>query len=140
MRETSRHLDEAGLVHAGVGENRAQARAPRYLETPRGRIALVSMASSFRGSADALPPSTHAPGRPGLSPVRTTRTTVVPEDVFDTLRKTYERTERAKAEQGEPPPRREEPAEGLTLFGESSGRGIGSATSTLSIPSIGKRS
>jgi len=44
MRETSRLLDEAGLVHAGVGENRGLARAPQYFESEKGRIALVSMA------------------------------------------------------------------------------------------------
>src|ERR1700734_345296 len=42
MRETSRLLDEAGLIHAGIGEDRGLARAPQFLETPRGRIALVS--------------------------------------------------------------------------------------------------
>jgi poly-gamma-glutamate synthesis protein (capsule biosynthesis protein) len=41
MRETSRWLDEAGLVHAGVGEERAGARAARYLETDMGRVGLV---------------------------------------------------------------------------------------------------
>jgi len=77
MRETSRLLDEAGLVHAGAGENRADARAPRYVQTTLGRVALVSMASSFSDEAVALPPAGQAPGRPGLSALRTTRTTIV---------------------------------------------------------------
>jgi poly-gamma-glutamate synthesis protein (capsule biosynthesis protein) len=33
MRQTSRALDEAGIVHAGVGEHRAAARAARYFDT-----------------------------------------------------------------------------------------------------------
>ena len=33
MRETSRHLDAAELMHAGSGDVLAAARAPRYLET-----------------------------------------------------------------------------------------------------------
>jgi hypothetical protein len=67
MRESTRLLDAAGLVHAGVGESRADARAARYLETPGGRIGLVSMASSFREYSDALDPHGRAPGRPGLN-------------------------------------------------------------------------
>jgi poly-gamma-glutamate synthesis protein (capsule biosynthesis protein) len=117
MRESSRHLDEAGLVHAGVGENRAQARAARYLETPRGRIALVSMASTFRESADALPPFGHSPGRPGLSPVRTTRTTLVPPEIFRELVKVRNRMEAARDESV----RRDASDESstLSLFGET---------------------
>src|ERR1044072_4351263 len=45
MRETSRVLDESGIIHAGVGENLAQAGAARFLETVRGRVALVSLAT-----------------------------------------------------------------------------------------------
>lgn len=118
MRETSRHLDEAGLTHAGVGENRAQARAPRYLDTERGRIALVSMAATYRVGADALPPATHAPGRPGLSPVRTTRVTIVPKDIFEALRQIHERIEAAKAEAVREKPPSETPPSELSLFGE----------------------
>ncbi|TIP07361.1 CapA family protein, partial [Mesorhizobium sp.] len=47
MRETSRLLDESGIVHAGAGENLAQAGAARFLETARGRVALVSFATTF---------------------------------------------------------------------------------------------
>jgi poly-gamma-glutamate synthesis protein (capsule biosynthesis protein) len=77
MRETSRWLDDAGLVHAGAGDARAEARAPRYLQTEIGRVALVSMASTFSDEAVAMPPAGIAPGRPGLSALRTTRTTIV---------------------------------------------------------------
>jgi poly-gamma-glutamate synthesis protein (capsule biosynthesis protein) len=85
MRATSRVLDEAGLVHAGVGENRAEARAARYLETPQGRIALVSMASTFEPHGAAMPPRGRAPGRPGLSPVRLARSFVLPADALKSL-------------------------------------------------------
>jgi poly-gamma-glutamate capsule biosynthesis protein CapA/YwtB (metallophosphatase superfamily) len=78
MRETGRHLDEAGIVYAGVGEERGLARAPRYLETARARVALVSVASTFRPTTDALPRRDGAPGRAGLSALHVTRTIVVP--------------------------------------------------------------
>ncbi|MEP6994519.1 MAG: CapA family protein [Acidobacteriota bacterium] len=86
MRETTRVLDQAGLVHAGVGENRAEARAARYLETPQGRVALVSMASTFSEGGDAMPPRGRAPGRPGLSAVRVIRSFVLPPDAMAQLR------------------------------------------------------
>jgi poly-gamma-glutamate synthesis protein (capsule biosynthesis protein) len=86
MRETTRLLDEAGLVHAGVGENRAEARAARYLETPLGRVALVSMASTFGEGADAMSPRGRAPGRPGLAPLRVTRSFVLPREAYARLR------------------------------------------------------
>src|SRR2546425_953301 len=77
MRETDRCLDEAGLVHAGTGEHRAAARAARYFETERGRIGIVSMASTFPEFAEALPPRGQAPGRPGVNALKTTRLTFV---------------------------------------------------------------
>ena len=86
MRETTRLLEGAGLVHAGVGETRAEARAARYLETPAGRVGLISMASTFREYSDAMAPHGRAPGRPGLNALRTTRTTVVTPEMWRALR------------------------------------------------------
>lgn len=85
MRETSRLLDEAGLIHAGIGEERGLARAPQYLETPKGRVALVSIASTFRPTTDALPREGAAPGRPGLSALHVSRTVVLPEAAMQAL-------------------------------------------------------
>ncbi|HEY1433809.1 MAG TPA: CapA family protein, partial [Thermoanaerobaculia bacterium] len=86
MRETGRWLDEAGIVWAGVGENRGQARAPRYLETPAARVGLVSVASTYRDYADALPEFGRAPGRPGVNALRTTKTVAVTADMLRELR------------------------------------------------------
>jgi len=86
MRETSRWLEDAGIVYAGIGENRGDARAARYLELPTARIALVSMASTYRDYADALPPLGRAPGRPGINALRTTKTYVVTPETLRQLR------------------------------------------------------
>jgi poly-gamma-glutamate synthesis protein (capsule biosynthesis protein) len=43
-----KHLDDAGIAHAGTGRNLAEARAPAYLDTPNGRIALVAATATFR--------------------------------------------------------------------------------------------
>jgi poly-gamma-glutamate capsule biosynthesis protein CapA/YwtB (metallophosphatase superfamily) len=88
MRETSRHLDEAGIVYAGVGEDRGLARAPQFLETPKARVALVSIASTFRPTTDALPRHGAAPGRPGLSALHVTRTIVLPAAAMQALAQT----------------------------------------------------
>ena len=64
MRESSRWLDQAGIVHAGVGENAGLARAPAYLETRRGRVALVSCTTtSARPARRARPTARRRLGR-----------------------------------------------------------------------------
>ncbi len=45
MRLTTRYVDEAGLVQAGVGESLAEAREAQFLETAKGRVALISLAN-----------------------------------------------------------------------------------------------
>ncbi|RVP45354.1 CapA family protein [Sinorhizobium medicae] len=86
MRETCRALDQNGIVYAGVGENLAQASAARFLETPGGRVALVSCASTFTPMSRACDPAGAAPGRPGLNPLRVEEYIVVPPAMFESLR------------------------------------------------------
>ncbi len=85
MRETSRRLDAAGLAHAGVGEHRGLARSPRYVETPAGRVGLVSFASTFLPVSEALPYRDAAPGRPGVSALKVSTRWVVTDEVMRAL-------------------------------------------------------
>lgn len=85
MRETGRHLDEAGIGYAGVGETAALARAPAYLETARGRVALVSFATTFRPTSEAMAPHGTAPARAGLSAVHLTLLVHVTQDTLKSL-------------------------------------------------------
>jgi len=87
MRETSHWLDEAGIPHAGAGDSHRTARAPAYFESPQGRIAVVSFASTFRPTSESLPPAANAPGRPGLSALRVATTAQVPRNVVEALSK-----------------------------------------------------
>ncbi|WP_192383996.1 CapA family protein [Mesorhizobium silamurunense] len=87
MRETSRVLDESGIVHAGAGENLAQAGAARFLETARGRAALVSLATSFAPMSRACDSAGQAPGRPGLNALRLAQSIVVPPEMLESLRR-----------------------------------------------------
>lgn len=86
MRETCQALDQNGIVYAGVGENLAQAGTARFLETPRGRVALISCASTFTPMSRACNPAGGAPGRPGLNPLRLEEWIIVSAAMFESLR------------------------------------------------------
>jgi len=86
MRETSHALDHAGLVHAGAGENLGLARRPTYLETAKGRIGLVSVATTYRPTSEALRPQGATPGRPGISALRLRQVDVMTGDEMENLR------------------------------------------------------
>lgn len=80
MNLTTKYVAEAGLVQAGVGQSLAEAREARFLETPRGRVALISVASTFPDHSRAGQTRGDVPARPGLNPLRfDTITTVTPE-------------------------------------------------------------
>ena len=53
IMDTIRHFDSAGLVHAGSGRNLAEARAPGYLDTANGRVALLAASGSFHHGSRA---------------------------------------------------------------------------------------
>lgn len=87
MRLTGKALDEAGIVYAGVGHHRGAARAGRYVDTPQGRIGLVSMASTFTPLSRSAPPVGEAPGRPGVNALRTTQYALITREEMRMLRK-----------------------------------------------------
>lgn len=86
LRETTRWLDEAGLIHAGTGENESLARSARYFESTKGRIAIVSMVSTFRPTTNALPAHGTAPGRPGVNGLALKKITIVTPKMMESLK------------------------------------------------------
>ena len=74
-------VNAVGFVHTGVGRNLDEAAAPAYLETPTGRVALISMTSSMvNAAAMAGRQSRRLPGRPGVNGLRLSeRIEVTPE-------------------------------------------------------------
>lgn len=65
IRNTLREVDRRHIVHAGTGNNIAEAGAPSYLKTPKGNVALIGIASGLiaaggRATAD----------RPGVNELR----------------------------------------------------------------------
>ena len=82
---TWKALNDAGVPHAGTGRNLAEAREPAYLDTRRGRMALVSMTSSFANWARAGQARLDVKGRPGVNPLRYYH--VVDAAAMDTIKK-----------------------------------------------------
>jgi poly-gamma-glutamate capsule biosynthesis protein CapA/YwtB (metallophosphatase superfamily) len=80
MRSTDRLLTEAGIVHAGTGENRTDAGSPRFLVTQAGRVSLVSVATRFEPMSRAIDALGRVRGRPGANTLRTTREVCVHPD------------------------------------------------------------
>jgi poly-gamma-glutamate capsule biosynthesis protein CapA/YwtB (metallophosphatase superfamily) len=65
IQNTLREADRRKIIHAGTGNNLAEAAAPGYLHTPKGTIALIASASGLitpGGSATA--------DRPGVNELR----------------------------------------------------------------------
>ena len=64
-----KHLEAAGMAHAGTGRNLAEARAPAYLDTPNGRVALIAATATFRPWNQAGEQRPDFRGRPGINPL-----------------------------------------------------------------------
>lgn len=88
MRETRRLLDAAGLVHAGAGEDLAAAARPAFVDTPAGRVGLVSATTSPSplDVAPALEVFHGVPPRPGVHALRLHTTVAAAADRLDWLR------------------------------------------------------
>ncbi len=128
MLETIRLLNEGGIVHAGTGRNLQEARAPRFLNTPKGTIGLVSVYGIDPYSNPALSTQSGATyqqgargGSPGLNPLHLIPFFVVTADQMEQLRKIRDSV---YARRGEvfapiPPVPANEPKDRVGLFGQS---------------------
>lgn len=101
LRATIQALGAAGLVYAGAGENLARARAPAYRETAGGRVALISVASTFSDEDRAGPQRADIRGRPGLSPIRYRTVYTVSASSLEKLREVGEEVGLRVAGRGE---------------------------------------
>jgi poly-gamma-glutamate capsule biosynthesis protein CapA/YwtB (metallophosphatase superfamily) len=80
-----KHLNNANIVHAGAGRNLAEARMPAYLETPAGRVALISTSSSFYPWNKAGAQRPDMQGRPGINTFGFRSTYSVDRETFESL-------------------------------------------------------
>lgn len=67
---TIKNLRDCNVPFAGTGSNLAEARAPSYLDTSEGRVALISACSTFANFGRAGHQRRDMKGRPGLNPLR----------------------------------------------------------------------
>jgi poly-gamma-glutamate capsule biosynthesis protein CapA/YwtB (metallophosphatase superfamily) len=77
LLEELRLLDAASLPYAGAGANHAAARAAGFVDLPKGRVGVVSAASSFQNGAIPMDEDAEIPARPGISVLRTTSVQIV---------------------------------------------------------------
>lgn len=84
---TIKELDRVGLTHAGSGSNLAEARAPSYLETKKGRVALMGVTTSAREGFRAIEARIDERGRPGVNGIRMFLS--VDKETVEKLKKTF---------------------------------------------------
>lgn len=119
IEATMRHLENRSVPYAGIGKNLATAREPAYVETPAGRVGLVSACSTIIPGTQAGQQRPDMGGRPGLSPLRFDTVYEVPQETMKSIREASEALgleglkQRAKR-QGFPVPGEDE--EGFTLI------------------------
>jgi poly-gamma-glutamate synthesis protein (capsule biosynthesis protein) len=72
LLDTIAELDIRGLAHAGGGATLTEARQPVYLDTARGRIAMIAATTTWSERMLAGDPAGRIGGRAGISPLRYT--------------------------------------------------------------------
>ena len=81
MLATGDALDARGIAHAGIGRNLAEASKAVYLDLPQGRVAMVSLTTTFPVSSVAAAQRPDIVGRPGCNGVMVRRTLQLPAPV-----------------------------------------------------------
>jgi poly-gamma-glutamate capsule biosynthesis protein CapA/YwtB (metallophosphatase superfamily) len=127
LQMTSRYVEEAGIVHAGVGASLAEAREAKFLETAKARVALISVASSYADHMRAGRSRDDVPARPGLNPLRYKTTYVMPEAAFDSLRNYGEELGEFTDQDGEPRGTDADKPGEMNILGSNFARGDGAS-------------
>jgi len=82
---TLRHCKDFDLPAAGGGTDIDQARAPVYVDSAKGRVAIMSATSTFSEQSRAGAGRPDFPGRPGVNALRHDVVHYVEREVFDAL-------------------------------------------------------
>ena len=82
-----KHLDEYDMPHAGTGRHLAEATAPMYMDTPKGRVALISATTTSPPGGRAGEASRDVMGRPGANVIRWSSEFTVDRPAFDSLQR-----------------------------------------------------
>lgn len=92
LKTTMRHLKENDCTYAGIGTNLAEASMPCYIDTPDGRVALISVCSSGKDWHIAGEQRPDVPGRPGINMLRFNLINYLPKEDIEVLRKIVDKT------------------------------------------------
>ena len=92
MLKTLDYIKQCDVVQSGVGRNLKEASAPAYLDTPTGRVALISVNTTFEPCMMAGEQSRLFPGRPGINGIRHSETLIVTEKDFENIKEISEST------------------------------------------------
>ena len=103
-------LDDAGIAHSGAGADISMARAPAFVRTPGGRVALVSVTTACTPFQPASGTAHGIPGRPGTYCIGSETACTVPAEDYAALRRVYE------AMNGRPAPTRYVQIGGATFY------------------------
>jgi poly-gamma-glutamate synthesis protein (capsule biosynthesis protein) len=84
---TLEHCRDKGLPQAGGGRNIDEARAPAYVDSAMGRVAVMSATTTFSEQSRAGAGRPDFRGKPGVNALRHQLVHHVERDVFDSLNK-----------------------------------------------------
>ncbi len=85
--DTMKAAEERGLIHCGLGYSLREARLPRFLDTPSGRVGIVAAGSTRSELFLASDAGAGSAARPGSNPLRWSRSYVLPEREFEQLKR-----------------------------------------------------
>ncbi|WP_146553149.1 CapA family protein [Rummeliibacillus sp. SL167] len=79
--------EKRNLIHCGIGRSIEEARQPRFLDTPLGRIGIIATSTTRSEVFAASSAGAGIAARPGLNPLRWGQAYVLPEKEFEELKK-----------------------------------------------------
>jgi poly-gamma-glutamate synthesis protein (capsule biosynthesis protein) len=88
---TIQAAEDSNLTPLGVGLSLSDARKPVFIDTPSGRIAMITVGVTRSEVFAASNPGNGVPGRPGVNPLRWSRTYVVDESDFNHIKEISKR-------------------------------------------------
>jgi poly-gamma-glutamate synthesis protein (capsule biosynthesis protein) len=87
MMDTMHAAEERKLVQCGLGRNLMEARLPKFLDTPSGRIGIVATSATRSEVFAASNAGAGVAARPGTNPLRWKRAYVLPEEEFNQMKR-----------------------------------------------------
>lgn len=132
--KTMQYLKQSGILQAGIGRHLREARSPVYLDTAKGRVAMIAASAHTPEWSVAGEQRPDTPGRPGVNPLRFKTAYVVDKKTIQTLNRLgkmigIEAEKIRRINLGFPIP--EEPANQSTFLGAKFIQGDNTAVKTV---------